>query len=434
MGRKKVSTTLDLFMNGENVGKLSRASSGKLEFVYADEWTKSDKSRSISLSLPIVQKRHTGDVVEHYFDNLLPDSQPIRNRIQMRFGISKGDSFDLLSYIGRDCVGALQLLPEDSPPPDVKTIHAHKLTDRQIVEILRNYRTLPLGMNAADDFRISIAGAQEKTALLWYKNKWYRPEDATPTSHIFKLPIGMIEKGGYDLSDSVENEWLCHLLLKEFGIPTAHMEIYTYENTKALVVERFDRSWSDDGSWLVRLPQEDICQAKGISPILKYESQGGPGIRDIMDLLQGSSNAHEDRTIFMKTVFMFWLLGAIDGHAKNFSIFLNPKGAYQLTPVYDVLSAYPLIAKKQIAKQKIKMAMSVRGKSVHYEWSKIQLRHWISTAKRCHFPEDAMNEIIETTLGSIDKVIQTVSSKLPSKFPHDIYEPIFEYLSDMKSK
>lgn len=432
MGRIKTSSALDLFMNGEIVAKLSRLSSGKLELIYSDEWIESDKSRSISLSLPIVQKKHSGIIVENYFDNLLPDSQPIRNRIQTRFGISQGNSFDLLSVIGRDCVGALQLLPENSNPPDVRTIHAQKLTDKQIAEMLKNYRTLPLGMDGKDDFRISIAGAQEKTALLFYKNSWCRPDGATPTSHIFKLPIGVIEKGGYDLSDSVENEWLCHLMLKEFNIPTANMEIFSHEDTKALIVERFDRVWADDLSWLVRLPQEDICQARGISPALKYENDGGPGIRHIMDLLMGSSNMREDRNTFMKTVFIFWLLGAIDGHAKNFSIFLNPKGAYQLTPVYDVISAYPLIAKKQIAKQKIKMAMAVKGKSVHYEWDKIQLRHWMTTAKLCRFPEKEMTEIIETTLHSIDKVIQSVLSKLPEGFPSDISGPVFEYLKGMK--
>jgi serine/threonine-protein kinase HipA len=359
---------------------------------------------------------------------------PIRKRIQARFGISKGDSFDLLSYIGRDCVGALQLLPENSIPQDVKKVSADTLTSKEIALTLRNYTTLPLGMNSEADFRISLAGAQEKTALLLYKGKWCRPKGITPTSHIFKLPIGVIEHGGFDLTDSVENEWLCHLILKEFGIPTAQMEMQTFEDIKVLVVERFDRVWADNKSWLVRLPQEDICQAKGISPVLKYESDGGPGIRIIMDLLLGSSNSHEDRKNFMKTVFIYWCLGAIDGHAKNFSIFLNPKGSYSLTPVYDIISAYPLVAKKQYPKQKLKMAMAVSGKSVHYDWNKIQLRHWMSTAKLCRFPETEMSEIIEATLSSIDPVISSVSKKIPRNFPKEIHEPIFEYLREMRKK
>lgn len=429
MGRKRLSTSLHLYMNGEKVGTLIRTSSGKMELMYADEWIESEKGRSLSLSLPIVQKRHTGKVVENYFDNLLPDSQPIRNRIQTRFGIPNGDCFDLLSYVGRDCVGAIQVLPDGAEPTDTQGIRSRRLSNREIIDTLHNYRTLPLGMHPDEDFRISLAGAQEKTAFLKYKGKWHRPYGTTPTSHIFKLPIGMIENSGIDLSDSIENEWLCHCILKQFGIPTAHMEIFSHENTKALVVERFDRQWAEDGSWLIRLPQEDICQSLGVSPVLKYESQGGPGIGDIMSLLQGSSNSRKDRATFMKTVFVFWLLGAIDGHAKNFSLFLNPKDSYQLTPVYDVLSAYPLVARKQIARQKMKMAMGVRGKSVHYEWSKIQLRHWMCTAKLCHFPEREMKDIVESSLGSIDAVITAVSSELPRDFPGSISSPVFEYLS-----
>jgi serine/threonine-protein kinase HipA len=167
---------------------------------------------------------------------------------------------------------------------------------------------------------------------------------------------------------------------------------------------------------------------------LKYESDGGPGIKDIMNILMASSSARNDRFIFMKTVFVFWLLGAIDGHAKNFSIFLNPKGAFSLTPMYDVMSAYPLIVKKQIAKQKIKMAMAVRGKSVHYEWDRIQLRHWISTAKLCRFPQSEMEMIIETTISSLDSIIASVSSKLQQGFPQAISDPVFQYMRGMKKK
>jgi serine/threonine-protein kinase HipA len=160
MGRRRKSSSLNLFMNGEAVGRLNRLSSGKLELLYADEWINSAVGRSISLSLPIVLKRHTGDSVENYFDNLLPDSMPIRNRIQARFGIAKGDSFDLLAVIGKDCIGALQMLPEYIETDDFHRIVAELLTDNSIAEIQKNYRSIPLGMNDEDDFRISIGGAQ----------------------------------------------------------------------------------------------------------------------------------------------------------------------------------------------------------------------------------------------------------------------------------
>ena len=137
------------------------------------------------------------------------------------------------------------------------------------------------------DFRISIAGAQEKTALLYYQKKWCRPLGMTPTSHIFKLPIGFIQHQNMDLSDSCENEYLCLEIARAFGLPVANTRIENFLDVKVLIVERFDRQWSSDKTWLMRLPQEDLCQALGYSPNLKYEADGGPGIAEIYKISIG---------------------------------------------------------------------------------------------------------------------------------------------------
>jgi serine/threonine-protein kinase HipA len=375
--------------------------------------------------MPMAEQIYSGDIVENYFDNLLPDSQPIRNRIQKRFGARSDRGFDLLWHIGRDCVGAIQLFPEDIPV-DVHKIESEPLSDADIAATLQGYRTMPLGMGQGKEFRISLAGAQEKTAFLRCNNEWHRPLGTTPTSHIFKLPIGRIEHSNLDLSDSVENEWLCHAVLKAYGLPVAHTEMMSFAGVKALVVERFDRRWAEDRTWLIRLPQEDMCQALGISPALKYESDGGPGIAQIMEFLLGSSNGLADRKTFMTQVFLFWVMGAIDGHAKNFSIFLRPGGAFQLTPAYDVVSVYPLVGKGQYEQKKVSMAMSLKGKRRHYLWEEMFHRHWISTAKRCNFPEDEMAQIIERVLAELDRVIAQVEGELPKQFPDDVATPIFE--------
>ncbi|ALC17609.1 serine/threonine protein kinase [Desulfuromonas soudanensis] len=425
MGRKRQGAELFVFMNGEKIGLLSRVSSGKLEFRYEAGWLRSKSGRPLSLSMPMAEQIYSGDIVENYFDNLLPDSQPIRNRIQKRFGARSNRGFDLLWHIGRDCVGAIQLSPEDILV-DVQKIESEPLSDADIAETLQGYRTMPLGMREDREFRISLAGAQEKTAFLRRNDKWHRPLGTTPTSHIFKLPIGRIEHSNLDLSDSVENEWLCHAVLKAYGLPVAHTEMMSFEGVKALVVERFDRRWSEDGTWLIRLPQEDMCQALGISPSLKYESDGGPGIEQIMELLLGSSNGLADRKTFMTQVFLFWVMGAIDGHAKNFSIFLRPGGAFQLTPAYDVISVYPLVGKGQYEQRKVSMAMSLKGRQHHHLWEQMFHRHWISTAKRCNFPEDEMAQIIERVLADLDRVIAQVEGELPKQFPDDVATPIFE--------
>ena len=433
MGRKRQGSELYIFMNGQKVGLLSRTSSGKLELRYDDSWFSNEAGRPLSLSLPLADQVYSGEVVENYFDNLLPDSQPIRNRIQKRFGAKSNQGFDLLWHVGRDCVGAIQLFPENIEV-DVKKIEAEPLDDAVIAETLKSYRTMPLGMREDKEFRISIAGAQEKTAFLKLKNKWHLPFGTTPTSHIFKLPIGRIEHSGMDLSDSVENEWLCHAIFKAYKIPVANTEIGSFEGVKTLIVERFDRRWSTDNSWLIRLPQEDICQALHVPPAFKYESDGGPGIESIMKLLLGSTHSLEDRRTFMTQVFLFWVLGAIDGHAKNFSISLAPGGAFQLTPAYDVMSAYPLLAKKQLEMRRMAMAMSLKGKNRHYLWERILRRHWLSTAKLCNFPEEEMTQIIEQILAGMDQVIEDVGNNLPKGFPDDVATPIFDGMKRARDK
>jgi serine/threonine-protein kinase HipA len=434
MARPRITADLHLFMNGQRVGCLTRTAVGQLRLEYHDEWLQSEMGRPLSLSMPLSQRVYIGDVVENFFENLLPDSQPIRSRIQARFSAKSNRCFDLLWHVGRDCVGALQLLPEDAASIDVHNINAVELSESQIAEILRNYATMPLGMKGDDDFRISIAGAQEKTALLRLNNRWHRPLGVTPTSHIFKLPIGRIIHSGMDLTDSVENEWLCLRILKAYGIPVAEAETAFFEDVKVLVVQRFDRRWADDRSWLIRLPQEDMCQALNIPPALKYESDGGPGMERIMTLLLGSANALADRHLFLRTQVLFWLLGAIDGHAKNFSIVLLPGGSYQLAPIYDVMSAYPLLAKRQIEPQKMRMAMAVRGKSSHYRWDKILHRHWLSTAQSCRFPIDEMETIIKDLLEKMDMVIEQVAGELPASFPGKVAQSIFDGMKGVRNR
>jgi len=368
--------------------------------------------------------------VAAFFENLLPDNRQILERIQRRFGVPSVNAFDLLSQIGRDCVGALQLLPEDQEPPNVKQITSKKLSSEQVAELLSQTVGNPLagGMDSDEPLRISLAGAQEKTALLLRNGSWRLPTGSTPTTHILKLPLG-VNPQGIDLSSSVENEWLCSEIVKGYGLPVAGCTIETFGEFKVLVVERFDRRLSSDRKWYMRLPQEDFCQACGIPPALKYENDGGPGILRIMEMLIGSEQAEQDRRQFMRAQVIFWLLAAIDGHAKNFSIFLLPGGSYRLTPCYDVLSAYPVMGhgRGKLAPEKIRMAMAVHGKNRHYRWKEIQARHWIETARRCGIAE--MRSVIEEVITTTPQVIRHAQSQIPKGFPDLIADSVFDGLN-----
>lgn len=426
--------TLNILMNGIFIGKLEKTIKGVLKFTYDQTWLNTPGARPISLSLPLVEQSFIGDVVYNFFDNLLPDNDQIKARIQAKFHVATNQPFDLLANIGRDCVGAIQII-EGNIPAFKKTFTFDVLTEKEIASILRGYQSYPLGMtDDIDEFRISIAGAQEKSAFLHHKGKWCRPLKDTATSHIFKLPIGYIQHQQMDLRDSCENEWLCSQIAEAFGLPVAKCEILQFEDIKALVIERFDRKIAANNQWLLRLPQEDMCQALGISPHLKYQADGGPGIHDIMKLLLGSADPLKDRDTFYRAQILFWLLAAIDGHAKNFSIFIEPEGKYRLTPLYDIISAYPLIAKKQLQSQKIKMAMALEGKNIHYHWHNIQRRHFLETAKAVNFSPERGEIILDDMLKEVDPVIEQVASKLPKTFPPNIYQPIFEGMKWMKKK
>ena len=324
MARVSRARSLGVWMNAELTGHWSIDSMGRHEFHYAESWVKNEVARPISLSMPLQPPEvpYRGPVVEAYFDNLLPESIEVRKRIRDTFGAASTSVFDLLVETGRDCVGAIQLLPPGQPPQGVDQINGKILDEGGVADSLRRAVSgNPLGQRDDDDLRISLAGMQEKTALLLKDNKWHEPLGATPTTHIFKLPLGLVGRMQADLSTSVENEWLCAQIVREFGLPVARCDIADFEDQHVLIVERFDRRLSADRSWWQRLPQEDMCQALGIQPADKYESDGGPGMADINNLLLGSRNAAADRRLFFRAQILFWMLCAVDGHAKNFSVF-----------------------------------------------------------------------------------------------------------------
>lgn len=437
MGSRMVDSTarvLHVRMNGFDVGRLSKNKDGALFFNYENSWLNTGGARPISLSMPLLEKQFSGEIVYNFFDNLLPDNLDIRRRIQEKFHVTSSHPFDLLAKIGKDCVGAMQILAGQEHEFS-KSIKYKSLTVPQIAKLLKDYKYNPLGMsNEFQDFRLSIAGAQEKAAFLYYNNTWNIPLDETPTTHIFKLPIGIIPHQQIDLGDSCENEWLCAKIAKAFGFAVAECHIENFDDLKVLVVERFDRRLSVDKSWIVRLPQEDMCQALAVSPNLKYQADGGPGITAIMKFLRGSEDFSLQQDTFFKAQILFWLLCAIDGHAKNFSIFIGPEGRYSLTPLYDIMSAYPLLASKQLSERKIKMAMALKGKNNHYKWWEGRRSYFIDTAKNSGYSVKMAEQLLDDMLTKVDHVINEVASILPQDFPSRVVAPIFKGIKFMRNR
>lgn len=434
MARTRGLQALSIWANGERVGSWRIPAHGADELRYDDAWADSPAGRPLSLSLPLVRGfTHKGAVVRNYFDNLLPDSLPIRQRIASRFGTQTTQAFDLLQAIGRDCVGAIQLLGENASPADVKRIEGEPMSEAGVERLLQ--QTVDPGSFATqalpgDELRISLAGAQEKTALLWHEGQWVRPQGSTPTTHILKLPLGLVGHRKADFTTSVENEWICLNILQEYGVPVPRSAMLRFGSQKVLAVERFDRRLHSSGNWWLRLPQEDFCQALGRPSHLKYEADGGPGMTDLADVLRNSVNAQEDLATLLTAQLLFWMLGAPDGHAKNFSIAWLPMGRYRLTPLYDVMSIWPLEGNgpNQFSRHEAKLAMALSGKSRHYHFKTIQRRHFNAMAQKCHYGPDA-ESIVQRVLAATPGVIDRIAARLPAHFPAAVSGRILEGLA-----
>lgn len=406
MGRRKFADTLYCHMNDEFVGTLT-SRLNNLSFRYSDSWLNSKLGRAISVSMPLADQEYSGDSLNAYFDNLLPDNPDVRKHMVDRLGAKSTKPFDLLAAIGKDCIGALTFSRDQAPKP-VPDVEIIPLNEQQISQLIADSRTgKTLGMQQDNTFRFSIAGAQEKTALTRWKGQWGIPVGRTPTTHILKPRI-LTRPGEPDLSSSVENEWFCLRVIQALGFPVASTEIGSFNGEDALIVERFDRKAINNK--LYRLPQEDLCQALGVASGSKYEEYGGPGAKEIMGILSTSAASVSDQDTFMSSQLLFWLLAAIDGHAKNFSLSLQRSG-YQLTPLYDVLSAHGFEQTGNLHPKKLKMAMAVNGKNRHYNWNTVYPRHWETHAKSVGYHKSRMDMVIANITSRLKTCLDIASEE-----------------------
>ncbi len=429
MARRKTHTPLNVLINNRLVGRLEKETSGAIKFQYVKEWLEWEHSFAVSLSLALRKTAYRGEPVVAVFDNLLPDNPNIRRIVAERTGAGGTDAYSLLEQIGRDCVGAMQFLPDDVQADARMEVRGEPVTEEEIERILANLARAPLGIDPEHEFRISVAGAQDKTALLFHEGQWMRPLGTTPTTHILKPQIGKIPTafGLIDMAASVDNEHYCLKLLEAFGLPVNQTEIQTFGERRVLVVERFDRLWQDDGR-LLRLPQEDFCQALGVPSTRKYQAtfeghQNGPSIIDITSLLQASDESTQDQAAFFTAQILFWLIGATDGHAKNFSIFLSPGGGFRLTPFYDVLSAQQAFDVNQIPRKSYRLAMSF-GKSRKYKILEITGRHFVETGKEAGIGPTIIRQAITSVLEAAGEATDKALTQMPSDFSIHIHESV----------
>lgn len=410
---------LGLFENGRRLGTLLRTSSG-LSLEYDPAWLAWDGATPVSLSLPLGAAAHRGERVFRFLDNLLPDSEGMRARLASRVDAPDTHPFTLLACLGRCSAGALTFVPDGDDPGAAGAAAGRPLSDAEIGTLLAQLDRRPLGVGPR--FRISLAGAQRKTALLLQDGLWRRPLGFTPTTHILKPQIGSVM--GVDFSRSVENELLCLRLASAFGLPVAQARIADFAEARALVVERFDRLWTEDGR-LLRLPHEDCAQALGVPTRRKYELDGGPGFRALLGLLEGSVRPDADRRSFLRAQIVFWLLAAVDGHAKNYSLRLLPGGQFRLAPLYDVVSVQPGLSRGELPADEAMMSLAVGDAGVRGP-DDIGPEHFVQSAKAAGVPARVVQGIFADLIETRGGALEAVRASLPEDFPPAMEAAIFD--------
>jgi serine/threonine-protein kinase HipA len=378
-----MTSELVALMGDDRVGRVLRDARGRLRFVYDERWRTGDGSYPLSLSMPLAVAEHGHSVVDAYLWGLLPDNEIIVERWAQRFHVSPRNPFALLAHVGEDCAGAVRFATSERVREVTRQGYGTVdwLDEREIADRLRALRRdISAWWRAADGGQFSLAGAQAKTALFFDGKRWGVPSGRVPTTHILK-------PGAPDLVDHTANEHFCLALAQRLGLPAATSRIMRFEDEIAIVVERYDRIAV--GRRIVRVHQEDVCQALGVHPARKYESDGGPGARDIVRLLrEHSGRVDEDLDTFLRALVLHWLVGGTDAHAKNYSVLIGAEGRARLAPLYDVASALPYAGKQS---RKLKLAMKIGGK---YRLQEIGRYQWQKAAADLSLAEGQVLEVV----------------------------------------
>lgn len=385
-----MSAELAVLLNGIEIGVVEQLAGGSLRFTYAEAWREADAAYPLSLSLPLVQPEHGDRPIRAYMEGLLPDSETVLRAWGREFGVSAGNPFALLSHVGEDVAGAAQFVrPERraalaADDGSVKWLSEPRVAER--LERLARDRTSWRLMGDAGYF--SLAGAQPKTALLWDGRRWGLPSGAVPTTHVLKPPA-------MELEGLAENEHLCLRLAGRLGLPAVNSEVRDFGGQVAIVVERYDRQ-REDGE-VLRIHQEDFCQALAVSPRSKYQSEGGPSAAALIRVLrENSSDPEADVDTLVASLGVHWALGAPDAHAKNYSILIAPGGQVRLAPLYDVISVLPY--PERYFPRKVRLATEVGGE---YRLWYIRRRHWDRFAAENDLNPDRLRERLRDVVGEL---------------------------------
>lgn len=377
-----MSQVLDVYLSTERVGKLYLDGDRRFVFEYLPDWVAGHKSQPLSLSLPVREEAYDDARAQPFFANLLPEAE-IRRFIAKSLGLSEKNDFALLEAIGGECAGAVSLFPEGTKIPTHSNYK--KLDDDGLNKLIADLPAQPM-MAGEQDIRLSLAGAQNKLPVYYNGVEISIPTGVAASSHILKPPMK-------HYANSVENEYFCMQLAKKINLNVPETQVL-YKAVALYLVARYDRIYDANGN-LVRLPQEDFCQAMAISPNNKYEKEGGPSLKACFELVRNRSvQPAKDLNELLSWVVFNYLIGNADAHGKNVSLMLTPEGP-TLAPFYDLMSTaiYPGLAQK--------MAMKIGGEDrpewiIERSWERFSEETGIKfklVRKRCLELSDKLSDI-----------------------------------------
>jgi serine/threonine-protein kinase HipA len=415
-----VSKGLFVLLSNRVVGRVIQNDRGKLSFTYDEAWRDTRGSYPLSLSMPFAALEHRHDEISAYIWGLLPDNERVLDRWAKKFQVSARNPFALIANVGEDCAGAVQFVrPErldaviDCEGGDIAWLGEAEIAARirQLREDQSAWR-LP-----ADTGQFSLAGAQPKTALLLQNGQWGVPSGRTPTTHILKPPSA-------DFDGHAENEHFCLAVARALGLPVATSTVMRFEDEVVFVVDRYDRQATEGG--VIRIHQEDMCQALGVPPTHKYENEGGPGVAQIVHLLRENSGAPgEDVQTFIDAVSLSWLIGGTDAHAKNYSILIGAAGRVRLAPFYDVASILPY---NDFDPMRAKLAMKLGGK---YRLRGISARDWERLADELGLKQNAVSERVLAMAEALPAAADGVRRQMrEAGMAHGIVDRLVDRLSE----
>jgi serine/threonine-protein kinase HipA len=409
-----VLNELRVLADGELLGTVVQRASGDLVLTYERSWQERVDSIPLSLSMPLARREHGDRVVRPFMENLLPDNAQILERWARQFHVSARNPFALLAHMGEDCAGAVQFVRPDRYDEVVNAGQGdiEWLTEEEVGARLRDLvEHHGTGRLPGDRGQFSLAGAQPKMPLLFDGDRWGIPSGRMPTTHILKPPA-QPDLEGFDI-----NEHLCLRLAKELGLAVAESRVQSFAGQDALVVARYDRLRIAEGR-VRRLHQEDTCQSLGVSPLRKYENEGGPGPADIVNLLlRESDDAETDVAAFLDALALNWVIGGTDAHAKNYSLLLSARSV-RLAPFYDLISILPY--PQRVNYREAALAMRIDRE---YRVWKMRRRHWEGLAVRCDLDPDPVVERVGQLAAAVPAAIERAEEDVRSEGAHhDIIE------------